>query len=192
MGFWLQWPAISRGKTWTPILFNKPCQSPGVTAKALASCQRWQSSVLSQKFLEEVSPDLSGRKNVAHGVSRGSANPPSPPSPLPLGRERGVPQTRDGVRALHPRACALGYNLPPLTGLRKGRPHEEDFVSGLLTQDTSWAPTPSPRASGDFAGPFATAVRWRLRATCPLRLSRNRAVARASGQLFECLHNWGE
>jgi hypothetical protein len=27
-----------------------------------------QTSVLCQKFLEEVSPDLSGRKNVAHGV----------------------------------------------------------------------------------------------------------------------------
>ena len=27
-----------------------------------------QTSVLRQKFLEEVSPDLSGRKNVAHGV----------------------------------------------------------------------------------------------------------------------------
>src|SRR5271167_407983 len=89
-------------------------------------------SVLSQKSVEEVSP-LSGRKNVAHGVSRGSENPPSPPSPLPLGRESGA---EGGVRALHPRACALGYNLPPLTGLRKGRPHEEDFVNELVTQDT--------------------------------------------------------
>ena len=133
LGFWLQWPAISTGKTWTLILFDKPCQSPGVIAKALASCPRWQPSVLSQKFIEEVSPDLSGRKNVAHGVSRGSANPPSPPPSLPLGRERGA---EGGVRALHPRACALGYNLPPLMGLRKGRPHEEDFVSGLLTQGT--------------------------------------------------------
>jgi len=92
------------------------------------------SSVLSQKFVEEVSPDVSGRKNVAHGVSRGSASPPLPPSPLPLGRERGA---EGGVRAVHPRACALGYNLPPLTGLRKGRPHEEDFVSELLTQQAS-------------------------------------------------------
>ena len=90
------------------------------------------SSVLSQKFVEEVSP-RSGRKNVAHGVSRGSASPPSPPSPLPLGRERGA---EGGVRALHPRACALGYNLPPLTGLRESGPNEEDFVSELLT-DTS-------------------------------------------------------
>jgi len=31
----------------------------------------------------------------------------------------------------------LGYNLPPLTGLRKDRRHEKDFVSELLTQDTS-------------------------------------------------------
>jgi hypothetical protein len=28
-------------------------------------------SVLSQKFGDEVSPDASGRKKVAHGVSRG-------------------------------------------------------------------------------------------------------------------------
>jgi len=40
------------------------------------------------------------------------------------------------VRALHPRACALGYNLPPLTGLRKGRPHEEGFVNELMRHDT--------------------------------------------------------
>ena len=92
-------------------------------------------SVLSQKFVEEVSP-RSGRKNVAHGVSRGSASPPSPPSPLPPARERGA---EGGVRAVQPRAHALGYYIPPLTGLRKGPPHEEDFVSELLTQDTSVA-----------------------------------------------------
>jgi hypothetical protein len=72
-------------------------------------------------------------------VSRGSASPPSPPSPLPVAAAtEGCPALRDGVRALHPRAGALGYNLPPLTGLRKGRPHEEDFVRGLLTHDTSF------------------------------------------------------
>ena len=89
--------------------------------------------MLSHKIVEEVSP-RSGRKNVAHGVSRGSARPPSPPSPLPLGRERGA---EGRVRALRPRACALGYDLPPVTGLQKGRPHEEDFFSELPTQDTS-------------------------------------------------------
>ena len=97
------------------------------------------------EFVDEISPSADGRKNVAHGPAGrdGSANPPSPPSPLPLGRERGVPQTRDGVRALHPRAYALGYNLPPLTGLRKDRPHEKHFVSELLIQDTNGA-SPSP------------------------------------------------
>jgi predicted RNase H-like HicB family nuclease len=30
----------------------------------------------------------------------------------------------------------VGYNLPPLRGLRKVRPHEENLVSELLTQDT--------------------------------------------------------
>ena len=66
----------------------------------------------------------------------GTANAPSPPSPLPLGRERGA---EGRVRALDPRAYALGYNLPPLTGLRKHRPHEEDFVSELLTHYTGLA-----------------------------------------------------
>ena len=69
--------------------------------------------VLSQKFVEYASP-RSGRKNVAHGVSRGSRRPPSPPAPLPLVRERGA---EGGVRAVPPRAYALGYFLAPLTGL---------------------------------------------------------------------------
>ena len=73
------------------------------------------SSVLSQKLIEEVSPSTDGRKNVAHGGKAWvSASPPSPPSPLPLGRARGA---EAGVRALHPRACAPGYNLPPPMGL---------------------------------------------------------------------------
>ena len=66
-------------------------------------------SVLSQKFVDEVSPSADGRKRVAHGVSRGYANLPSPLAPLPPARERGVPQSRDGVRAPSPRAGALGY-----------------------------------------------------------------------------------
>jgi len=44
------------------------------------------------------------------------------------------------VRAPFPRACALGYTLPPLAGLRKDRPHEKDFVSEPLTQDARRAP----------------------------------------------------
>ncbi len=55
-----------------------------------------------------------GRQNVAHGVSRGSAWAPSPPSPLPLARERGA---EGGVRAVQPRAYALGHMMSPLTGL---------------------------------------------------------------------------
>jgi hypothetical protein len=87
-------------------------------------------------FVDKASPDLSGRKRVAHGVSRGYANPPSPPSPLPPARERGCPALRDGVRAPCPRAGALGYHLTPLPGLWNGYPKLEDFVSELLTQDT--------------------------------------------------------
>ena len=53
-------------------------------------------SVLSQRFVEEVSPDVSGRKNVAHGGSRGSA---SLPHPRPLSRSggRGVPKAGRGL-----------------------------------------------------------------------------------------------
>jgi hypothetical protein len=54
---------------------------------------RWkskqQASVLSQRFVEEVSP-RSGPNNVAHGVSRGSSGPPSPPAPSPAPRGRGT------------------------------------------------------------------------------------------------------
>ena len=81
---------------------------------------------MSQKFVDEVSPSADGRKRVAHGVSRGYANPPSPPSPLPPARERGA---EGGVRAPSPRAGALGYDLTPLSGLWNGHPKREDFVS---------------------------------------------------------------
>ena len=94
------------------------------------------SSVPSRKLVEEVSP-RSGRKNVAHGVSRGSMRFPSRPSPLPPERERGVRQPTDGVRAAPPRACALGYYPAPLTGLRDRGPHEEDFINELLIRDIS-------------------------------------------------------
>ena len=43
----------------------------------------------------------------------------------------------DGVRAPFPRAVALGYDLTPLPGLWNGHPKGEDYVSELLTQDTS-------------------------------------------------------
>jgi len=45
--------------------------------------------------------------------------PPSPPSPLPPARERGA---GGGEWVVFPRACALGYNLLPLTGLESGSP----------------------------------------------------------------------
>jgi len=48
-------------------------------------------------------------------------------------RERGA---EDGVRAVPPRAYALGYYLPPLTGLVLYRPLEQAFVNELLIQDT--------------------------------------------------------
>ena len=76
----------------------------------------------------------SGRKNLAHGVSRGSTNALSPPSPLPLKRERGA---EGGVKAVGPRADALGYNLSPLTGLEEGRSHKARSRKELLTRDAS-------------------------------------------------------
>jgi len=76
---------------------------------------RWRRpDIAFQKLAECVSPSADGRKRVAHGVSRGFVRPPSPPPPLPLGRERGA---AGGVRAVQPRAHALGYLMPPLTGL---------------------------------------------------------------------------
>src|SRR5208337_257440 len=85
----------------------------------------------------------SERKSLAHGVSRGSANPPSPPTPLPLGRERGVPQARDGVRAFDPRADALGYNPPPLTGLQENCPAEPQVVADRVEGNLD-KPAPKP------------------------------------------------
>jgi len=98
-----------------------------------AKSSRDISSVPNQKFFSDVSPGLSGRKKVAHGVSRGSASPPSPLSPLPPARERGA---EGRVRAPSPRAAALGYILAPLPGLWNDHAKREDIVSELLTQDT--------------------------------------------------------
>ncbi|SPE22105.1 hypothetical protein SBA2_10045 [Acidobacteriia bacterium SbA2] len=86
-----------------------------------------------QKLLEEISR-RSRRKSLAHGVSRGSMRSPSPPSPLPPERERGA---EGGVRAIQPRAYALGYYLSPLTGLREHGPRDVDFINELLIRDTS-------------------------------------------------------
>jgi len=91
------------------------------------------SSAPSQKLPREVSP-RSGRKNLAHGVSRGSMRAPSSPAPLPPERERGA---EGGVRAVQPRACALGYYLSPLTGLLQRTLGEEDSAKDPLVQDTS-------------------------------------------------------
>jgi len=58
-----------------------------------------------------------GRQNIAHGVSRGLARLTLTPVPSPARRERGA---EGGVRAMEPRVCALGYSMPPLTGLKYG------------------------------------------------------------------------
>ncbi len=106
--------------------------------------------VVSQKFVDEVSPDLSGRKRVAHGVSRGYANPPSPPSPLPPARERGA---EGGVRAPSPRARALGYNLTPLPGLCNG-PTKEDERRRRRTKRCWYQERPAWAASISFLAFF--------------------------------------
>ena len=52
------------------------------------------------------------------------------------GRERGVPQARDGVRAFDPRADALGYNLPPLTGLQENCAAEPQVIADGIAGDS--------------------------------------------------------
>ena len=64
-------------------------------------------------------------------MGREIAQSPSPPSPLPLKRERGA---EGGVRAFQPRAYALGYSMAPLTGLRKTGSHAKDVLEELLTR----------------------------------------------------------
>ena len=70
-------------------------------------------SVLRGKFVREFSP-RSGRQRVAHSASRGSRDSTLTPIPSPAQRESGA---EGGVRAIDPRAYALGYPLPPLMGL---------------------------------------------------------------------------
>ena len=83
------------------------------------------------EFVDEISPDVSGRKNVAHGPAGrdGSANPPLPPSP-PARAGEGCPALRDGVRALHPGLAPWSRvrGIPPLTGLRKQHYGDHGFA----------------------------------------------------------------
>ena len=58
---------------------------------------------------EEVSPDMSGRKNVAHGPAGWVSEPSLTAVPSPARAGEGCPALRDGVRAPYPRACALCY-----------------------------------------------------------------------------------
>jgi len=74
-----------------------------------------QPSLLTQKSLEQLSP-RSGRQPVAHGASRGSAARALTPVPSPARRERGA---EGAVRAIRPRAHALGYSMAPLAGLNE-------------------------------------------------------------------------
>jgi hypothetical protein len=79
--------------------------------------------LVSQECVEEFSP-RSGRQPVAHGASRGSAGAPTP-APSPAKRGRGA---EGGVRAIQPRAFALGYSMPPLAGLRKNGRVRKTFL----------------------------------------------------------------
>jgi len=100
----------------------------------------------------------SERKSLAHGVSRGSANPPSPPPPLPLGRERGA---EGGVRAFDPRADALGYSLPPLTGLQETCPAEPQVIAdGIAGNSDKPAPKPLLQTLGPALQLLPYQRRW--------------------------------
>ena len=57
------------------------------------------------------------------------------PVPSPAQRERGAD---GGVRAVQPRACALGYSMPPLTGLRNDRAHDKNYRDELVSHDTTF------------------------------------------------------
>jgi hypothetical protein len=48
---------------------------------------------------------------------------------------------------LDPTAYAVGYSLPPLTGLRKTGAQERDFRNELLTQENFDAARVQPRAA---------------------------------------------
>ena len=73
-------------------------------------------SALRQKVVEQFSPGKPGRQPVAHGASRGSAACALTPVPSPARRERGA---EGGVRAIRPRAHALGYSTSPLPRLKE-------------------------------------------------------------------------
>ena len=72
------------------------------------------SRVLSQRSMAEFTPH-NGRHNVAHGASRGFAIPLTPLRPSPAAAGDGEER---GEKALLPKARALCYILPLLTGLR--------------------------------------------------------------------------
>ena len=61
---------------------------------------------------------------------------PLSPFPSPAPRERGA---EGGMRAGRPRAYALGYSIPPLTGLQKTAEAETNFVNGLVSRSTGMA-----------------------------------------------------
>jgi len=59
------------------------------------------------------------------------------PAPLPARRGEGCPALRDGVRAVCPRAPALGYILPPLWG-SGGRRDESRMHGGAGAHYRLW------------------------------------------------------
>ena len=72
------------------------------------------SSILSQEFVNEISP-CNGRHSVAHGASRGSERTTLAHAPLSRPGGRGGTQGGEGV---HPTADAVGYRISPLWGFR--------------------------------------------------------------------------
>jgi len=75
------------------------------------------------------------RPPLQHDFFRAS-KPWVAPVPSPAPRERGA---EGGLRAIEPRACALGYSMPPLSGLLGTVEHKNDFVNDFPTHDTSCA-----------------------------------------------------
>jgi len=87
---------------------------------------------VSQKFVEYVSP-RSGRKRVAHGVSRGFVRPSLTPVPSPARAGEGCRRRGEGLQTQGSRPGLL-YGAPD--GAADAWPNRLDLYCELLGHDT--------------------------------------------------------
>jgi len=127
-----------------------------------------------------VSRVRSSSKNSARQPTD-RAHPTLTPVPSPAERERGA---EGGVRASWPRACALGYSIPPLTGLWETVAHGKDFLNGPLNQVTNFGLPFSKLRPKNWKSPGSQCGGWplgtrRRRRRRPASLTGRRAVTRS-------------